>query len=136
MTRRSSKRRSSRRLRANAIARSYLKSFPKDKGFEDATWKWALTAFPAGKRRIRVTAYRAWQGVPPDRGLEQLFVGDARGLKAALAYARGLVADGVAVAATVYGEVYLDGYYPNPWGGVWHHEWTSVETLADVETGR
>jgi len=131
-TRRSSKRRSSRRLRANAIARSYLKAYPKHKGFEAATWKWVLTAFPLEKRRIVVTAFRAHEGVPRDRGLEQHFDGDTKGLKAAKAYAHSLIADRVAVATYVQGEVYLDGYWPKPWGGVWHHEWVSVEELASI----
>ena len=127
------KRRSSKRLRANGISRSHLKAYPKHKGFEDATWKWALTAFPLEKRRIVVTAWRARQGVGKDHGLEQHFDGDAKGLRAAMAYARSLIADKVAVVADIHGEVYLDGYWPKPWGGTWSYEWVSVEELASLE---
>lgn len=125
--------RSSKRLRANSVSRSHLKSYPKNKGYEDATWKWALTAFPLEKRRIVVTAWRAREGVGKDRSLEQVFDGDAKGLKVAKAYARLLVADAVAVVADVKGEVYLDGYWPKPWGGTWSYEWVSVEELASFE---
>lgn len=131
---RSSKRRSSKRLRANdGRRRNQLKSYPKNKGYEDATWKWALTAFPLEKRRIVVTAFRAREGVPRDRGLEQHFDGDAKGLRAAMAYAKSLIADAVAVVTYVHGEVYLDGHYPKPWGGTWSYEWVSVEELASLE---
>lgn len=131
--RRSSKRRSSKRLRANSVSRHHLKTYPKNKGYEEATWKWALTAFPLEKRRIVVTAFRAHEGVPRDPGLEQHFDGTGKGLHAALAYAKSLIVDKVAVASYVNGEVYLDGYWPKPWGGMWHHEWVGVEELANLE---
>jgi len=134
-TRHSSKRRSSRRLRANSISRSYLKSYPKNKGFENADWKWAKTAFPLEKRRIVVTAFRVHSGVPRDSRLEQHFMGDAQGLKAAKAYASSLIAGKIAVATYVTGDIYLSGYYPKPWGGVWSHEWVSVEELANMDDG-
>jgi hypothetical protein len=135
-TRRSSKRRSSRRLSANTLHRHHIKAYPKHKGFEDATWKWVLTAFPLEKRRIVVTAFRAHEGVPRDRGLEQHFDGDTKGLKAAKAYAHSLITDRVAVATYVQGEVYLDGYWPKPWGGTWSYEWVPVEELANEDDRR
>lgn len=132
--RRSSKRRSSRQLRVNgAVRRHHLKTYPKHKGLEDVTWKWALTAFPLEKRRIVVTAFRAHYGVPRDRGLEQHFDGDAKGLKAAKTYAQSLIADKVAVAVYVNGEVYIDSYRAKPWGDMWHHEWVGVEELVSLD---
>lgn len=104
--------------------------YPKNKGYEEATWKWVLTAFPKRVLRVAVHAFRAREGVPRDPGLEQHFDGDAKGLKAAKAYAQSLIDDKVAVAAYIQGDMYIDSYVESPTGRMYHHEWIQIEDLA------
>jgi len=74
--------------------------------------------------------------VSRDPGLEQIYAGDAKRLKAAKAYAESLIKDGIAVSASVDGQVYLEGYHSTPWGDMRHHEWVTVETLEEIEAAR
>ncbi len=103
----------------------------KSRSADDADLPWLRKRFPT---HFRVTAFRAREGVPRDPGLEQHFDTDARGFKAAKAYAVSLVSDGTATNAGVDVEAQFPSHFYVRYRNI--GGWTTViSNVFEAEAG-